>query len=103
MKKLMTISLLSIATLLAGTAYAKDLMPAEIDQLTKAGTVKTAAELNKILLELHPGAAVTDAEFETSSLHGYVYEAELYDAQGAEWDVDLNAATGEVIKNKRDY
>ncbi|MFT0213169.1 PepSY domain-containing protein [Pseudomonas sp. F1_0610] len=103
MKKLMTACLLSATTVLTGAAYAKDLMPAEVEQLTQAGAIKTLAELNNILLELHPGAVVTDAEFETSSLQGYVYEAELYDAQGAEWDIDLNAATGAVIKNQRDY
>lgn len=103
MKKLLTACLATALTLgSVGLAQAKDLLPAEIAQLTQAGTIKTAQELNQIVLNLHPGATITDAEFETSHAHGYVYEVELYDAQGVEWDVDLNAATGALLKNKRD-
>ena len=30
------------------------------------------------------------------------YQVEIRDAEGAEWDVDLDAANGEVLKSERD-
>jgi len=53
------------------------------------------------VLKLHPDAAITDSDLDKHSAI-YEYEVELTDAQGVKWDVDLNAATGEVLKNKQD-
>ncbi|MNG37002.1 Peptidase propeptide and YPEB domain protein [compost metagenome] len=53
------------------------------------------------MLKLHPGATITDSDLD-NHFNGYEYEVELRDAQNVEWDVDLNAATGEVLKNKKD-
>lgn len=103
MKKLTALFAAYALTLGAGFAQAADIMPAQVDELTKAGTIKSAQELNSIILKLHPNATITDAEFETSMLHGYVYEVEVHDASGVEWDVHVNAKTGEVISNRQDH
>ncbi|MNF10243.1 Peptidase propeptide and YPEB domain protein [compost metagenome] len=52
-------------------------------------------------MKLHPGATITDSDLDKHS-DIYEYEVELRDAKNVEWDVDLNAATGEVLKNKKD-
>ncbi|MFT0212656.1 PepSY domain-containing protein [Pseudomonas sp. F1_0610] len=103
MKKLIALFAASAFMLGANFAQAADIMPAQIDQLTKAGTIKSAQELNNVILKLHPNGVITDAEFETSMLHGYVYEVEVHDANGIEWDVHVNAKTGEVISNRQDH
>ncbi|MOA58991.1 Peptidase propeptide and YPEB domain protein [compost metagenome] len=69
--------------------------------MVKDGKIKPLEELNKIVLKLHPGATITDSDLD-NHFNGYEYEVELRDAQNVEWDVDLNAATGEVLKNKKD-
>ncbi|MNC82512.1 Peptidase propeptide and YPEB domain protein [compost metagenome] len=53
------------------------------------------------MLKLHPGATITDSDLD-NHFNSYEYEVELRDANNVEWDVDVNAATGEVLKNKKD-
>jgi len=49
----------------------------------------------------HPGATVTDSELE-DEYGRYIYKVELRDTQNVEWDVDMDAKTGEVLKDERD-
>ncbi|MBK5356156.1 PepSY domain-containing protein [Pseudomonas sp. TH41] len=88
-------------TLTAGLAQAADVPVDQIPQLVKDGKIKPLEELNQIVLKLHPGATITDSDLDKHSTI-YEYEVELKDTKGVEWDVDLNAATGEVLKNKQD-
>jgi uncharacterized membrane protein YkoI len=44
---------------------------------------------------------VTDVDLD-HEWFGYVYEIELVDEAGVEWDIDLDAKSGEVRKIKRD-
>jgi uncharacterized membrane protein YkoI len=88
-------------TLTAGLAQAKDVPVDQIPQLVKDGKITPLEELNQIVMKLHPGATITDSDLDNHTTL-YEYEVELKDAQGVEWDVDLNAATGEVLKNKKD-
>jgi uncharacterized membrane protein YkoI len=32
----------------------------------------------------------------------YIYQVEVRDAQGVQWDVELDATNGQVLKNQRD-
>ncbi|MCW8275493.1 PepSY domain-containing protein [Pseudomonas sp. PCH199] len=103
MKTLTALFAAATLTLTAGLAQA-DVPVDQIPQLVKDGKIKPLEELNQIVLKLHPGATITDSDLDnhhSGSL--YEYEVELRDAQGVEWDVDLNAATGEVLKNKKDH
>ncbi|MBD0680466.1 PepSY domain-containing protein [Pseudomonas sp. PSB11] len=88
-------------TFTAGLAQAKDVPVDQIPQLVKDSKIKPLEELNQIVMKLHPGATITDSELD-NHFNGYEYEVELLDANKVEWDVDLNAATGEVLKNKKD-
>lgn len=100
MKTLTALFTAAALTLTAGLAQA-DVPVDQIPQLVKDGKIKPLKDLNDIVLKLHPGATITDSDLD-NHFNGYEYEVELRDAQGVEWDVDLNAATGEVLKNKKD-
>ena len=101
MKTLTALFTAAALTLTAGLAQAADVPVDQIPQLVKDKKIKPLEELNQIVLKLHPGATITDSDLDQHpSL--YEYEVELKDAKGVEWDVDLKAATGEVLKNKQD-
>lgn len=100
MKTLTALFTAAALTLTAGLAQA-DVPVDQIPQLAKDGKIKPLEELNQIVMKLHPGATITDSDLD-NHFNSYEYEVELRDAKGVEWDVDLNAATGEVLKNKQD-
>jgi uncharacterized membrane protein YkoI len=100
MKTLTALFTAAALTLTAGLAQA-DVPVDQIPQLVKDGKIKPLEDLNQIVLKLHPGGKITDSDLD-NHFNGYEYEVELRDAQNVEWDVDLNAATGEVLKNKKD-
>lgn len=101
MKTLTALFTAAALTLTAGLAQADDVPVDQIPQLVKDGKIKPLKELNDIVMKLHPGATITDSDLD-NHFNGYEYEVELRDAKNVEWDVDLNAATGEVLKNKQD-
>jgi uncharacterized membrane protein YkoI len=100
MKTLTALFTAAALTLTAGLAQA-DVPVDQIPQLVKDGKIKPLEELNQIVQKLHPGATITDSDLD-NHFNGYEYEVELRDAKGVEWDVDVNAVTGEVLKNKQD-
>jgi uncharacterized membrane protein YkoI len=51
--------------------------------------------------ELHPGARVSQTDLDREWKR-YVYEREVVDANGVEWDIDLDAKTGEVLMQERE-
>jgi uncharacterized membrane protein YkoI len=100
MKTLTALFTAAALTLTAGLAQA-DVPVDQIPQLVKDKKIMPLEELNQIVLKLHPGATITDSDLD-NHFNNYEYEVELRDAKNVEWDVDLNAATGEVLKNKQD-
>jgi len=100
MKTLTALFTAAALTLTAGLAQA-DVPVDQIPQLVKDGKIKPLKDLNDIVLKLHPGATITDSDLD-NHFNGYEYEVELRDAQGVEWDVDLDATTGKVLKDKKD-
>lgn len=87
-------------TAAAGAAQA-DVRPDQIPELIKSGAVMDFEKLNKLALDKHPGFTIHDTELDQEA-NRYVYQVELRDAKGVEWDVDLDAKTGEVLKDKQD-
>lgn len=87
-------------TLVTGIAQA-DVRPDHIPDLIKSGQIKPFEQLNKIAIEQHPGATITDTELD-NKLGKLVYEVELRDPKNIEWDVKIDAATGAVLENKQD-
>lgn len=84
----------------AGIALA-DVRVDEAARLQSDGTIKPFETLNEIAIKAHPGATITDTELE-DKYGKYIYEVELHDADGQEWDVDIDATTGEILKTEQD-
>lgn len=55
----------------------------------------------RILATLHPGGKTEDTELE-EEYGRYIYQVEIRDAQGVQWDVELDATNAQVLKNQRD-
>jgi len=94
----------SIATLMVigtGPAQARDLSANEAKKLLDAGTILSFDKLDAAVLARHPGATVTDTELE-EEYGKYRYKVDLRDAKGIEWDLELDAVSGEVLKNHQD-
>ncbi|HKS15638.1 MAG TPA: PepSY domain-containing protein [Pseudomonas sp.] len=101
MKTLTALFTAAALTLGANVALAKDVQLDQAVKLVTDKTIKPLDELKAAALAKHPGATVTDTELE-DSYGRYIYKVELRDGQNVEWDVDLDAKTGEVLKDERD-
>lgn len=82
-------------------AQARDLGPDEALRLRDAGTVQDFEQLNAAALAKHPGATIEGTELE-EHYGRYLYQLELRDVQGVQWDLELDAVTAEVLKNHQD-
>ncbi|NBB09608.1 PepSY domain-containing protein [Pseudomonas sp. SLFW] len=91
----------SALALTAGYVQAKDLGPDEALRLRDAGTIQSFEKLNAAALAKHPGATVTETELE-QEYGKYVYQVELRDGKGVEWDVELDATNGQILKDHQD-
>lgn len=101
MKTLTTLFTASLVALTASLAHARDLGPDEALRLRDAGTIMSFEKLNAIALAKHPGATVTETELE-QEYGKYVYQIDLRDPQGVEWDLELDAVNGQVLKDHQD-
>ena len=101
MKTLTTLFTASLVALTASLAHARDLGPDEALSLRDAGTIMSFEKLNAIALAKHPGSTVTETELE-QEYGKYVYQIDLRDPQGLEWDLELDAVSGQVLKDHQD-
>jgi uncharacterized membrane protein YkoI len=85
----------------AALVQAKDVSLDEAVKLRDAGSIQAFDKLNELAIAQHPGGVVHETELE-NQWGRYVYQVELRDAQGLEWDIELDANTGEVLKNQQD-
>lgn len=99
MKYLTTLAFVSLLT--SPVAWSDDLDPHEVVELLEQGVIQDPRDLNRVALDLHPEGHVTETELEKSR-DAYVYKVELKDSEGVEWDVELDAFSGEVLKNRQD-
>lgn len=101
MKTLTALFATAALALSANVALAKDIPTSDVVKLVQAKTIMSLDDLNAKALVKHPGATIKDSELE--DVYGrYVYKVELRDAQNVEWDVDLDAKTGEILKDAQD-
>lgn len=95
-----------LSTMLLGAAVLShaddDIGPDQAIKLLESGVIKPFDELNQAVLALHPGGTIGETELEHE--HGrYIYKVDLRaGTPPVEWDVELDAATGEVLSNRRD-
>lgn len=85
----------------AGAAQARDLGPDEALKLRDAGTIQSFEKLNAAALAQHPGATIEETELE-EEYGRYIYQVEVRDTQGVQWDLELDATNGQILKNHRD-
>ncbi|WP_068827876.1 PepSY domain-containing protein [Pseudomonas sp. BMS12] len=101
MNTLASILATTMLAAIAGLAQARDLGPDEVLKLRDAGTIQRFEALNEATLAKYPGGKIEESELEEE--HGrYGYQVEVRDAQGVQWDIDLDAATGQILKEHRD-
>ena len=75
--------------------------PDEALKLRDAGTIQSFEKLNAAAIAKHPGATVHESELE-EEYGRYIYQVELRDPQGLQWDVELDATNGQVLKDHQD-
>ncbi len=98
------IALIACASFAAAAGLARagdDIGPDKAVDLLNAGVIKPFEQLNAAALASHPDATIGETELE-NEYGKYVYKVELRDAAGQEWDVDVDAATGAVLSDRKD-
>lgn len=86
----------------ASTAYADDDLK-EMEAVSKGLGLISLEEAKAKALAAKPGV-VTDAELDDRDFgKGWDYEFEIVDADGHEWDVYIDAKSGEVRKISREW
>jgi uncharacterized membrane protein YkoI len=96
--------------LVAGTfAVFSGAVSADDDDIAEARAIAGAAGLisleqaTEIALKAKPGTVV-DVEIDRRTWpQGWDYEFEIIDKEGREWDVDIDAKTGEVRRVRQDW
>ncbi len=84
-------------------AYAGDDDLKEMESISKGLGLITREEAKAKALAAKPGV-VTDAELDDRDFgKGWDYEFEIVDADGHEWEVYIDAKTGEVRKTSREW
>ncbi|WP_223488702.1 PepSY domain-containing protein [Pseudomonas sp. A-RE-19] len=101
MKILTALFTASIIAMTTSIAHARDLGPDEALRLRDAGTIVSFEKLNATALAKHPGAKISETELE-EEYGKYIYQVELRDPQGIEWSLELDAVSGQVLKNHQD-
>ncbi|WP_296268601.1 PepSY domain-containing protein [Pseudomonas sp. UBA6562] len=101
MKTLTALFTAATLTFASAAAFAKDIQPDEVVKLVGNKTIKSLDELKAAAVAKHPGSTVTDSELE-DEYGRYIYKVELRDSNNVEWDVALDAKTGEVLKDEQD-
>ena len=101
MKTLTAVFAAAALTLTAGLVQARDLGPDEALKLRDAGTIQSFEKLNAAALAKHPGGVIEETDLEQENGR-YIYELDLRDAQGLQWDLELDATNGQVLKDHQD-
>ena len=105
MKTLSAVTIASLLTVTLGSNAAlsdtDDIR--EIRALSEGLGLISLEEAKKIALEAKPGV-IDDVDLENRSMgKGWDYEFEIVDADGNEWEVYIDAKTGEVRKIEKDW
>ncbi len=101
MKTLTTLLTAASLALTANLALARDLGLDEAMRLRDAGTILSFEKLNEAALAKHPRGKIEDTELE-EEYGRYIYQVEVRDTKGVQWDLDIDATSGEVLKNQQD-
>lgn len=100
MKKLVAMSCAAVLTLGSAAVLADDVRVDEAQKLIAEGSILSFEKLNEKALATRAGT-ITDTELE-QEYGRYIYKVEIRDAQGAEWDIDMDASNADILKNEKD-
>jgi uncharacterized membrane protein YkoI len=96
------LTLLALGLLVAcSMAAARDLDQDEALRLRQQGVILPLEKLLGQALDRYPGARLLEAELEREH-DGYRYEVELLTPEGVVREIELDAATGRLLKDKED-
>ena len=101
MNKLTALFAITALAATAGIAQARDLGPDEALKLRDAGTIQSFEKLNEAAIAKHPGSKIEETELE-EEYGRYIYQVELRDAQNVQWDLELDANNGQILKDQQD-
>ena len=87
--------------IVCSAAMARDLDQDEALKLRQQGVILPLEQLLQQALDRYPGAKLLEAELEEKH-DVYVYEVELLTAEGVVRELDVDATTGHVLKDKED-
>lgn len=73
----------------------------EARQIARMANLIDPDRAMEVALAEKPGV-MTDLDLDHER-KGWVYEIEIVDAQGVEWEIELQGDTGKVLKIKRDW
>jgi uncharacterized membrane protein YkoI len=93
----------SFAFLMSGNAMADGDDPAKMRAIAQAAGLISVEEASEKALAAKPGTIIEVELDDRSWPQGWDYEFEIIDTNGKEWDVDIDAKTGEVRKIKADW
>ncbi|WP_025126406.1 PepSY domain-containing protein [Pseudomonas sp. PH1b] len=87
--------------LFCSLAVARDLDQDEALRLRQQGVILPLEQLLKQAMDRYPGAKLLEAELEEKH-DVYIYEVELLTVDGVVRELDLDAATGRLLKDEED-
>jgi uncharacterized membrane protein YkoI len=91
-----------IATM-SGTALADDDDVAEARAISAAAGLMSIEQATEKALQAKPGTVIEVELDKRTWPQGWDYEFEIVDTEGNEWDVDIDAKTGEARKVRQDW
>jgi uncharacterized membrane protein YkoI len=94
-------ALFAAGIIAAMTAQAQAVDPDKPLKLPGTVTIVAFDQLEATALALHPGSTLLDTDLD-EAYGKYLYQVELEDADGIEWEVELDALSGHVLKNHQD-
>lgn len=100
---IVTAILAGSASILLSTAASADDDHQEMVAIVKAAGLISMEQASEKALAAKPGSII-DADLDDRTWpQGWDYEFEIIDADGKEWEVDIDAKTGETRHVKRDW
>lgn len=95
------LGLLLLCSLISAPALSRDLDQDEALELARTGQIQPLDELLQQALGAYPGATLLEVELELE--HGrYRYEVELLTTGGSVRELELDAQSGQLLKDEED-
>jgi len=87
--------------LLTGSVNARDLSQNEALRLREQGRIIALEKLLQLVEKRHPQASLLEVELEEDD-GIYIYEVELATREGVVRELEINAATGEILNDEEE-